>query len=38
MNEQEAFSLFQNLGNYFKTEIERSTGTIQKQVRRGYQR
>ena len=38
MNEHEAFSLFQSLGRYLKTEVETSFGTIQKQVRRGYQR
>ena len=38
MDAHEAFSLFQSLGDYLKTEVESSTGMIQKQARRGYQR
>ena len=38
MNESDAFSVFQSLGNYLKTDIESSYGTVEKQVRRGYER
>jgi len=38
MNESDAFSLFQSLGNYLKTDIESSYGTVEKQVRRGNER
>lgn len=35
MNESDAFSLFQSLGNYLKTDIESSYGTVEKQRRHG---
>lgn len=38
MNESDAFSLFQSLGNYLKTDIESSYGPVEKQVRRGGRR
>ena len=38
MNECDAFSLFQSLGNYLKTELDSSYGIVQKQVRRGARR
>ncbi|MFC1980835.1 hypothetical protein ACFLVN_01125 [Chloroflexota bacterium] len=35
MNESDAFSLFQSLGNYLKTDIETSYGTVEKLRRHG---
>ncbi|GAH81836.1 unnamed protein product [marine sediment metagenome] len=38
MNESDAFKMIQSLGNYLKTDMETSYGTIEKQVRHEYER
>lgn len=38
MNESDAYKMIQSLGNYLKTDMETSYGTIEKQVRRGDRR
>jgi len=35
VNESDAYKMIQTLGNYLKTEIETSYGTIEKQLRYG---